>query len=345
VLSLLHAVDRPLAVAMAALFAVLIASTVVLRLTYQLTTTGHLSVLDAAYFTVETITTVGYGDFSFRGQAPWLMASAICLMLAGALFVAVFFALLTNALVSRRISESLGRQRITGLTGHILVIGLGSVGVQVVHQLAAAGRDIVVLEKNEHNRHLGRSALSACRGHRRCHYACGPGVGPAHQRLRRAVVTSDDLANLETGLAVRDQLGARWETTPVVLRIFDPQLARSDPVKAARPRGSAGSGPCLVGELTDLNWRWPATAAQAGRGRPRQHHQAGAGDGFGGGTGGADAQDGIPVAVQDEDGTCSSRSFWPCHGAPTCLLWALVSRGPLSASRSIHSRAASSSNG
>jgi len=42
-----------------------------------------------------------------------------------------------------------------------------------------------------------------------------------------AVVTSDDLANLETGLAVRDQLGARWATTPVVLRIFDPQLARS----------------------------------------------------------------------------------------------------------------------
>jgi hypothetical protein len=40
-------------------------------------------------------------------------------------------------------------------------------------------------------------------------------------------VTSDDLANLETGLAVRDQLQERWRSTPVVLRIFDPQLARS----------------------------------------------------------------------------------------------------------------------
>ena len=227
-LSLLHAVDRRLAVAMAALFAVLIASTVVLRLTYQLTTTRHLSVLDAAYFTVETITTVGYGDFSFRGQAPWLMASAICLMLAGALFVAVFFALLTNALVSRRIEESLGRQRITGLTGHILVIGLGSVGVQVVQQLAAAGRDIVVLEKNEHNRHLGQiRALGVP-------VVIADATMPVVLESVRltsasavAVVTSDDLANLETGLAVRDQLGARWETTPVVLRIFDPQLARS----------------------------------------------------------------------------------------------------------------------
>jgi voltage-gated potassium channel Kch len=195
-LSLLHAVDRRLTVAMAALFAVLIASTVVLRLTYQLTTTRHLSVLDAAYFTVETITTVGYGDFSFRGQAPWLMASAICLMLAGALFVAVFFALLTNALVSRRISESLGRQRITGLTGHILVIGLGSVGVQVVQQLTAAGRDIVVLEKNEHNRHLGQiRALGVP-------VVIADATMPVVLESVRltsasavAVVTSDDLAN------------------------------------------------------------------------------------------------------------------------------------------------------
>jgi Trk K+ transport system NAD-binding subunit len=42
-----------------------------------------------------------------------------------------------------------------------------------------------------------------------------------------AILTSDDLANLETGLAVRDQLGDRWATTPVVLRMFDPQLART----------------------------------------------------------------------------------------------------------------------
>jgi Trk K+ transport system NAD-binding subunit len=228
VLSLLHAADRRLALAMTALVTVLIAATVVLRLAYQLTSTQHLSVLEALYFTVETITTVGYGDFSFRGQAPWLMACAVCLMLAGALFVAVFFALLTNVLVSRRIEESLGRQRITGLSGHVLVIGLGAVGIRVVQQLAAAGRDIVVVEKNEHNRHLGQLR------------ALGVPVVIADATLPEtlesvrlgsasavAVVTSDDLANLETGLAVRDQLGARWETTPVVLRIFDPQLARS----------------------------------------------------------------------------------------------------------------------
>ena len=54
-------------------------------------------------------------------------------------------------------------------------------------------------------------------------------------------VLNEDLVNLPNWLvlqlrieggdairmAVRDQLGTRWEATPVVLRMFDPQLARS----------------------------------------------------------------------------------------------------------------------
>jgi Trk K+ transport system NAD-binding subunit len=108
------------------------------------------------------------------------------------------------------------------------VIGLGTVGLRVARQLRAAGRDVVVVEKDEHNRHLGQVR------------ALGVPVVIADATLPEAlasarlaatsavaVLTSDDLANLETGLAVRDQLGERWETTPVVLRIFDPQLARS----------------------------------------------------------------------------------------------------------------------
>ncbi len=227
-LSLLHAMDRRLASALVALFGVLVTSTFVLSLTYHLPGRHGIPLLSAAYFTVETVTTVGYGDYSFRGQAPWLMAGAICLMLLGALFVAVFFAMLTNMLVSRRIEESLGRQRITGLSGHVLVIGLGAVGMEVVRGLVAAGTDVVVVEKSESNRHL---RLSRALG---VPVVIADATQP--QTLESvslasaaavAVLTSDDLANLETGLAVRDQLGPRWGTTPVVLRIFDPQLARS----------------------------------------------------------------------------------------------------------------------
>ncbi len=39
-----------------------------------------------------------------------------------------------------------------------------------------------------------------------------------------AIVTSDDMANIETGLAVRDRLGDRWEDVPVVLRVFERDL-------------------------------------------------------------------------------------------------------------------------
>jgi Trk K+ transport system NAD-binding subunit len=227
--SLAHATDRRIAVALGALLTVLVTATLVLRFTYQYAGPGHrISLIDAVYFTVETVTTVGYGDFSFRNEPDWLVVFAVVLMMTGALFVAVFFALVTNMLVSRRIEESLGRQRITALRDHILVIGLGTVGLRVVHQLHEAGRDVVVIEKDERNRHLGQLR------------ALGVPVMIADATLPEtlasarlaaasavAVMTSDDLANLETGLAVRDQLRAHWPAVPVVLRIFDPQLAHS----------------------------------------------------------------------------------------------------------------------
>ncbi len=227
--SLLHAAgERRMATAMAALVTVLITSITVLLLGYRGPGGGRLSLLSATYFTAETVTSEGYGDFTFRGQAPWLMASAICLMLLGALFVAVFFAMLTNMIVSRRIEESLGRQRITGLSGHVIVIGLGTVGTRVIQRLAGAGRSVVAVDQDEGNRRLGMVR------------ALGVPVIIADATLPEtlaaaslpnaaavAVLTSDDLTNLETGLAVRDQLGERWHTTPVVLRMFDSPLARS----------------------------------------------------------------------------------------------------------------------
>ena len=223
------AADRRLVIALGALVAVLTAATVVLRLTYQYAGPGHhITLLDSLYFTVETMTTVGYGDFTFRGEPAWLVGFAILLMMTGALFVAVFFALVTNVLVSRRIEESLGRRKITGLHGHVLVIGLGTVGLRVVQQLHAAGRDVVVVEMDEHNRHLGQVralGVPVVIGDATLPEVLGLVRLPAASAV--AVLTSDDLANLETGLAVRDQLGPRWETTPVVLRIFDPQLAHS----------------------------------------------------------------------------------------------------------------------
>ena len=227
--SFARAADRRMAIALGALLAVLVTATLVLHFTYRLAGPGHrISLLESVYFTVETVTTVGYGDYTFRGEPAWLIVFAIVLMITGALFVAVFFALVTNMLVSRRIEESLGLQKIVALRGHVLVIGLGTIGLRVVRKLHDVGREVAVIEKDEHNRHLSQAR------------ALGVPVMIADATLPEvlasarlaaasavAVLTSDDLANLETGLAVRDQLGPRWREVPVVLRIFDPQLAHS----------------------------------------------------------------------------------------------------------------------
>ena len=41
-----------------------------------------------------------------------------------------------------------------------------------------------------------------------------------------AVLTSADLTNIETGRSGQESLGERWDDVPVVLRVFDRELAR-----------------------------------------------------------------------------------------------------------------------
>jgi Trk K+ transport system NAD-binding subunit len=200
----------------------------VLRLSYRGPDGRGMTVVDALYFNVETVTTIGYGDFSFHDQPGWLRVFAIGLMIVGTMFVAVFFAMLTNLLVSRRIEEALGRGRMTGLRGHVVVIGLGSVGARVAEGLVAEHARVVVVEHDQDNRYLAQMRALGVP------VVIADATQPQARRSVSlagaravAVLTSDDLVNLETGLAVRDQLGARWAQVPVVLRLFDQQLAQT----------------------------------------------------------------------------------------------------------------------
>lgn len=223
---LVAGVDRRIRWALVALVGLVGVSMTALLIGYQEPGGRRMTPLDALYFTVETIGTVGYGDFYFRDQQPWLRSWAIVLMIVGATLATVFFALLTNALIGRRIEETLGRRRLTGLDGHVVVVGLGSVGVAAIDGLLARGVDVVVVEADEGSRHLPH--LRA----RRVPLLLADATlsqtldGLRLDRARAvAVLTSDDLTNLETGLAVRDRLGQRWSDVPVVLRLFDRGLA------------------------------------------------------------------------------------------------------------------------
>jgi Trk K+ transport system NAD-binding subunit len=98
----------------------------------------------------------------------------------------------------------------------------------VVESLLAQGRDVVVLERDDGNRYaaqargLGVPVVVADATQRTSLEAVNLSTAAAV-----AVMTSDDLTNIETGLAVRDALGARWAEVPVVLRVFDRQLAHT----------------------------------------------------------------------------------------------------------------------
>lgn len=226
VASLVQAVDGRMWAALGCLALLVGTATLVLRLAYREPGGRRMSVVDALYFTVETIATIGYGDFSFREQPSALRVFAIALMLLGAALATVFFAMMTNLLVSRRIAESLGRRRATTSDGHVILIGLGSIGARVMEGLRAAGAEVVVLDRDPGGRYTDvvRAAGVTLVSGDATVPAVLDGVGLARASAV-AVLTSDDLTNVEIGLAVRDQLGERWAQVPVVLRLFDRDLA------------------------------------------------------------------------------------------------------------------------
>ncbi|SDJ50926.1 Trk K+ transport system, NAD-binding component [Frankineae bacterium MT45] len=188
----------------------------------------HMGLVDSAYFTTETLTTVGFGDFSFAHQRLWLRLWAIALMIIGATLVTVVYAMITNLLISRRIEAAAGRRAARGMSDHVVLIGLGSVGMRVLEGLLAEGRDVVVLERDENNRFLSAARSTGAP------IIIGDSTVPQNLMAANlatasavAVLTSNDLANIETGLAVDDLLAERSAEVPVVLRVFDRQLART----------------------------------------------------------------------------------------------------------------------
>lgn len=224
--SLVHAADRRLGYALLALLGLALTSVAVLTGTYQEPDGRRMTLLDAVYFTVETIGTIGYGDFSFREQHTWLRVFAIVLMVSGVVLTTMCFALFTNLLVSRQIEVQLGRRLVHRQSGHVVVVGLGSIGLRVVQRLRALGHGVVVVEAEESNRYIAQVRSAGVP------VVVADATQPETLRTVNlaearavAVTTSDDLVNLETGLAVLDELGERWTEVPVVLRMFDRGLA------------------------------------------------------------------------------------------------------------------------
>lgn len=186
--------------------------------------TMGLSLVDAIYFVVTIITTVGFGDYNFLNASPALKLYGAFLMLCGAAIMATLFSIVTDLILNLRLRDILTRGS-ANLHGHIIVAGLGSIGFRVMRELARRGENVVAIERESNGRFLEPAR------------AWGPAiVGNARlsETLRKAGVagakavvaaTDDDVTNLGIGLAART---ARPDSR-VVLRLFDNNLAEKLP--------------------------------------------------------------------------------------------------------------------
>jgi Trk K+ transport system NAD-binding subunit len=201
--------------ALGVLLALLVSSTVILRYSYK---APGMTWMDALYFSSETLATVG-----------WLLLWGVMMMLGGLATTAIVVAFVADVLLSRRLSQSTSRQHIRHLRRHFVVVGLGSFGIQVASQLKNAGYPVVVVERNEANRYLSQAA--------ELHIPVIVGDATLRTTLDAArveyaraiaVLTEDDMVNIETGIVLREIFGPdqspHGRRIPIVLRIFDRDL-------------------------------------------------------------------------------------------------------------------------
>ena len=214
--------------ALAVMLTLLLVSTVVLRYAFRY---PGMSWVDALYFSSETLATVGYGDFNFVHQPTWLRLWGVVMMFAGVFTVAVLVAFIADLLLSRRFVHSARRGKVRHLRNHIVVVGLGSFGIRVVSDLYAAGYDVAVIERDDNNRFLSTAAeldVPVIFGDATLRQT----LESARVDVARAVavLTQDDMVNIETGIVLSEMFGPRTmpdvvrHDVPIVMRVYDQEL-------------------------------------------------------------------------------------------------------------------------
>jgi Trk K+ transport system NAD-binding subunit len=231
-----RAADRPVRIMAITVLGIIVFSTLLLRFTYQnhtvLGANGRPQAfgwLQALYFTSTIVATVGFGDYSFATEPGWLTAYGIFLIFVGAAAVATLYALVTNFIVTSRLEQAFGQQRAIKMRDHVIVVGLGAMGIRVVEGLLSVGREAVIIERDPAGRYLARAralGVPVVIGDATTR-AVLMQAGLSHATAL-AAMTSSDLANVETALVARSEAAddeARKNPLRVVVRVFDTSLA------------------------------------------------------------------------------------------------------------------------
>lgn len=116
-----------------------------------LTFAEPLNYWEALYLTIQTVTTVGFGDIVVNTN--WGRSIIFILMVSGAGLMLYSMGLVMAFIVEGRLANVYGRRKmkkkLANIKDHIIVCGAGRVGWQVVQRLHKEGEQFVVIDQNE----------------------------------------------------------------------------------------------------------------------------------------------------------------------------------------------------
>jgi TrkA-N domain len=177
-------------------------------------------VVDAAYGSAKTLVTVDPNDDVADGPKGLKVFLTVS-MLAALVFEAGFTAGLVNRLIDRRLTGLFGRRAVPR-RDHVVVVGLGQVGLRLALLLRRCGIGVVAVDDREEGENVGLA--------REMGFPVVIGRGADLSLLRRlslqhacalAAVTDDDLQNIRIAMAAK----AVDEDLRVVLRAGDGRVA------------------------------------------------------------------------------------------------------------------------
>lgn len=182
-----------------------------------------LSWIDAFYFVVVTVATVGYGDINLATADTVSKLAGIALILGSTFFIWTIFSLTVDRLLKQREQLSLG-QRVYTYRNHVIVCGLGRLGYFIAEGLLQRGERVLIVERNadlttiSHFRTLGADVYIGDARLPRVLQEVG-----AHRAKALYAVVNNDFTNLDIGLNAR----TFDPKLRLVLRIFDDAMATS----------------------------------------------------------------------------------------------------------------------
>ena len=160
------------------------------------------SLVDAFYGAVKTLVTVDPNP-EVQDGPDWFKLVISASMIVALLFAAAFTGGLVERLIGRRLTGLLGRRAVPR-SDHVVVVGLGQVGLRLALLLRSCGISVVAVDNHDDGENVGHAKELGLP------VVIGRGADPSllgrlslEHAIALAAVTADDLENIAVTLAAR----------------------------------------------------------------------------------------------------------------------------------------------